>query len=502
MRFRSVQVTRCVLLLAIGACASVHGQSVAPPLTSFVNSPASNASVLQQRTGGAVQRMCTSLAAEGGLQLSGAKQDLFLRCNELVETARALQGLGNGTGRSLGYTDRAQLLAAIQQTSGEELAAQGVLSTQVSSGQFANIAGRLNALRLGSGAAAARGRLAQLEPATPTLALNSRRGVQLGAGAAADSETSGADAQRLGWFTESSYGFGDHDQTRNEDAFDFDSISVTTGTDYRFGSGIVGFALGFDRYTSDFDSASLVSGGDVEVEGLSGSLFGGVFGARWTLNGIATYGSLESELTRRVLYASANPACLDCGVNRALTGDPDGDYVALGLTVGYELSVAGWDVAPSLSASYRDVTIDGFEETDSLPGGGLAFRYDEQSIESTRSILAIAISRPISRSFGVLVPSLRAEWHHEFDAEPRAVRAKYVLEDSLLAGASAPRDFGCAISCFTLLTDRADEDFAIASIGVSATFARRLQAYLMYEALLGAANLSGNSIALGIRGQL
>jgi uncharacterized protein YhjY with autotransporter beta-barrel domain len=465
-------------IAAAGTCATAaHAQTAnqAGALSSFVNDARSAATDLQRQAGYAVQGMCGSLAAEGGLRLTGAKQDLFLRCNEMVETARVFQGIQAGTGRTLGYADRDQLLAAVQQVSGEELAAQGVMSTQVSSGQFSNIGGRLTALRMGSGRQ------------------------HLGGGASSDEVTS-ADASKLGWFVESSYGFGDHDQTVAEDAFDYDSMSVTTGSDYNFGSGVVGISFGYDRYQADFDHALFVSGGDVEVKGISGSLFAGYFAEGLTLSGIATYGSLESDVSRRVVYDSDNAACAGCGATRTMTGSPDGSYVALGLTVGYEWNLGGWDITPSVSGNYRDVDMDGYSETDPT-GGGLALRYDDQSIKSTRSIVGLNVSRPISRSFGVLVPSLRTEWHHEFEDDARAVRAKYVLEDSLAAGASAPKSFNCAISCFTMLTDSVDADFGVASIGLSAVFPRRLQVYVFYEALLGTSNVSGNSIAAGLRGQ-
>lgn len=476
----ATRTVACCAIAAAGACATAaQAQTLnqSGALSAFVNDARSNASDLQRQAGFAVQGMCTSLGAEGGLRLTGAKGDLYLRCNEMVETARVFQGIQAGTGRTLGYTEREQLLVAIQQVSGEELAAQGVMSKQVSSGQFSNIGGRLTALRMGS---------------------NRQR---LGGGASADDEASTTDRSPFGWFLESSYGFGDHDQTAAEDAFDYDSMSFTTGTDYNFGSGVVGVSVGYDRYQADFDTALFVTGGDVEVDGISGSLFAGYFGEGWTLSGIATYGSLESDVTRRVVYDSANAACSpSCGTLRSMTGSPDGSYVALGLTVGYEFNVAGWDITPSVSGNYRDVDIDGYDEIDRL-GGGLALRYDDQQIESTRSIVGVTFSRPISRSLGVLVPTLRAEWHHEFEDDVRAVRAKYVLEDSLLTGASSSRDFGCAISCFTMLTDQADADYGIASVGVSATFPRRVQVYVFYEALLGVANVTGNSIAAGLRGQ-
>lgn len=474
----ATRTVACCAIAAAGACATAaHAQTTSQngPLSIFVNDARSAASDLQRQAGYAVQGMCGALGAEGGTRLTGTKQDLFLRCNEMVETARVFQNLPAVTGRDLDYTDRSQLLAAVQQVSGEEVAAQGVMSTQVSAGQFSNIGGRLTALRMGS---------------------NRQR---LGGGASADDQAS-ADASRLGWFVESSYGFGDHDQTAAEDAFDYDATSVTTGTDYNFGSSVVGISFGYDRYQADFDQALFVSGGDVEVNGISGSLFAGYFAEGWTLSGIATYGSLESDVSRRVDYDNANAACTNCGAVRTMTGSPDGSYVALGLTVGYELSLGGWDLTPSVSASYRDVDIDGYTEAD-LAGGGLALRYDDQTIESTRSIVGVALSRPISRSFGVLLPSFRAEWHHEFEDDPRAVRAKYALEDQLLTGASSPGNFECAISCFTMLTNQADSDYAVASVGLSATFPRRVQFYVFYEALLGAANLNGNSIAAGLRGQ-
>jgi len=489
--------------------ATVHAQTQnqTGALSAFVNNPATAATGLQQQAGYAVQGMCTQLVAEGGLRLTGQKGDLFQRCNEMVETARMFEGIPPGTGRTLGYSDRSQLAAAVQQVSGEELSAQGKLSTQVATGQFTNIAGRLSALRFGGGSTAARGHVAMLGDPAPSSALAmldqpvsaGTSSLRPAPGAASDTEV----PNPWGWFIESSYGFGSHDQTANEDGFDFDSVSVTTGSDYNFGTGVVGFSVGYDDYKADFDTATLVTGGDVKVKGYSGSLFGGYFGSGWTMNGIATYGKLNSDVSRRVVYDSTNATCSpSCGAQRTMTGSPDGDYWALGATIGYEFHAGGWDILPSLSGSYRDVSIDGYDEHDTSTDGGLALRYDEQSIKSTRSILGIALSRPISRSFGVLVPSLRAEWHHEFEDSARTVRAKYVLEDSLTTAVrSSPNDFNCSISCFTMLSDTPDADYGIASLGITTTFAQRMQFYFVYEALIGASNLTGNSIAAGLRGQ-
>lgn len=479
--------------------------AMAQALNTFVDNPANGATDLQRGVGHAVQATCTELNRQGvlaggsngsALPTDSPQGDLWRRCNEMVGTATVLNNTGTPA-RHLGYTSSSQLLAALQQVSGEELAAQGSLSTQVSSGQFANIAGRLNALRLGGASAASRGRVAALDsqPQNRELYADNSSLPRLGAGAAADASAD----RRWGWFVESSYGFGDHDQTASEDAFDFDSVSVSTGTDYNFGSAVLGFAAGFDNYKADFDGATLVSGGDVEVKGTSGSLFGAYFGTNWSVNGIATYGSLDSDVTRRAQYDSFNSGCSPvCGASRELQGSPDGSYVALGATLSMDFEAGGWDITPSFSGSYRDVDIDSYHETDQFANGGLALAYDEQKIESVRSIVGLAVSKPISKAFGVLTPNARVEWHHEFEDDARVLRAKYQVETDL--GLSAQNDFSCAISCFAFSTDPVDSDFAVAGVGLSATFAQRLQAYLYYEALLGVENLSSNSLALGIRG--
>jgi outer membrane lipase/esterase len=503
----------CLALVGFAIATTVQAQSTAPPtpgpLTDFVNDPLTGATSLQQQAGFAVQGMCAQLGARGGAGLpeNGGQRDLYLRCNEQVETARQLLGRQLVQNRSLGYTQRTDLLAAIQQVSGEELAAQGSLSTQVSAGQFANIGGRLSALRFGGAAVAARGRVAALGPASNASGVGQSNasladaGRSFGGGASADPQGSQV-RDPWGWFVESSYGFGDRDEAENEDPFDFDSYSVTTGTDYNFGNGVLGFAVGYDDYKADFNNGLLVSGGDVQVKGVSGSVFGAWFGGGgWSLNGIGTYGKLESDLTRNAFYASnnqgCNPACL--GANRSFTGSPDGSYAAVGATLGYDFQAGGWQISPSLSGSYRKVEIDGFDETDGAPNGGLALRYQDQSIKSTRSILGLALGRPISRTWGVLTPNFRAEWHHEFEDDPRTLRAKYVVEDQLQT--SDAHDFNCRVSCFTFLTEQVEADYAIAGVGLSAVFSQRVQMYLYYEALLGVSDLTSNSLALGIRGQ-
>jgi outer membrane lipase/esterase len=499
-RFLGIAVISAAALMATTA-----GAQQVQNLSTFVNDPDNGATSLQRATANAVQDMCGTLASLGGLELENPQQlDLFKRCNELVATAQEIQG-GQRVGRTLGLAPD-ELLAAVQQISGEELHSQSTLSTRVTNGQFSNIAGRLNTLRLGGFSAAGGGRVAYVDPYDnrdlnrPGFADFAMFSGDRARGGGASADISGS---RVGWFLDGSFNTGDRDQTANEDAFDFDATSITLGIDYLFDSGVIGISAGLDNYEADFDNTLLVAGGKVEVDGTTGSLFGAWYPGAFYVDGILSFGDLDSDVSRRVVYDSNNPDPLcDCpGENRTLTGDTGGDFIAAGVTVGYDLTRGNWDISTTLSLSYRDVDIDGYDERDSEPNGGLALRFASHSIESFRSILGFAFTRNISRSFGVLSPQLRVEWHHEFEDDPITLDAKYVVEDTILGGAPANDFTAACISCFRFSTDEVDTDFALVGIGMSAVFTRRLQVYGAYDALLGLDNLTSNTFSLGIRGQ-
>ena len=482
---------------------------------------------LQQAAGNAVLNMCAFFKTNYGLvglsELSAAQQDLYGQCHSLkVASATATTAAG-----------ATPLLGALQQVSGNEVSTQGALTTRVVAGQFANISGRLNALRLGGLAAIGHGGVTasnddsgaddtpdavvaldpppqQLGALLDTAFLPDRaqpltQASDAGAGyanASAGSDASHGPESPWGWFTEGSYSSGHHDPTVNEDPYHFHVASVTVGLDYNFGNAVLGGSIGYDDYDADFRAlGELVSGGSAQVQGTSGSLYGAWFGQNWTFNGIATYGRLSSDLSRVVSYTIPNPSggpfcaplpATTCAVNQTFKGSPDGKYNALGATAGYDVTAAGWNLTPSLSLSYRRADIDGFAETagGSGPGAGLALAYNDQAVESLRTITAADLSRPFSRSFGIVTPILRVEWDHEFRNNPREIQARYAADPS-----------PTCVSCFDIASDPAPSDYGIAGAGISVLLAHRWQAYAYFEDLFAAAHYSSDSIAIGIRGQ-
>ena len=354
------------LIRSMAALVALYGLLPVTANSQQLNIVLPGESPLQQTVGAAVLNMCLTLdalatPAATETPLTSQQHDLHDQCHAIV-----LGALSTPAGSS-----SPAVLGAIQQVSGNQVSAQGALATRVVGGQFANISGRINALRLGVSSSIGQGRVAGLDDSTPgsrgSLAfggpqrfyldhsvldasargdgfapdiaspsrggqgqagLNNAAFVPNGAllrarsdsGAASEgSADAGSGAAPLpgptspwGLFVQGSYNSGRHDATLNEDPFDFHAASVTAGIDYNFGSAVLGASVGYDDYDASFGSVgTLVNGGSARVEGTSGSLYGAWFGQHWLLNGIATYGRLTTNVTRNVQYSVTYDKTLD-----------------------------------------------------------------------------------------------------------------------------------------------------------------------------------------------
>jgi uncharacterized protein YhjY with autotransporter beta-barrel domain len=527
-------IKSAVLLLAL--LASLPGPAAAQGLK--LNLP--GATPLQQLVGNAVINMCAgALLPLEGKYSSPQEADLTTQCTAIV--------VASGGPTSAVTATQPALLGAVQQVSGNQISTQGALALRVGAGQFANISGRLDTLRLGgnlslsqnlaafqdsapSGPAALMAGTPQtfsfaVDPSVQAGSVAPYTAQPLSGGAAdgmmyisyfadadsplrtlrSDSSAGGGAAgsgsvaapipNPWGLYVQGSYNSGHHDLTNNEDPFDFHAASVTAGLDYNFGTGVLGASVGYDDYDAGLRTAGLlVSGGSAQVQATSGSLYGAWFGQNWTFNGIATYGGLTTNLTRVVKYnlteICSPPTCTS--VNRTLTGSPDGRSFAIGATAGYQAHADSWDIVPSLSVNYRRVTVDSFTENDPDPNDGLALSFADQTVESLRSVVAVDLSRPLSVSFGVVTPIVRVEWDHEFKNGVRTIDAHYAFD---------PTANTTCLSCFALPTDAPVANYGIAAVGLSVTLARRVQAFVYDEALFGYNDYHSNAVTLGLRGQ-
>lgn len=457
--FRRLSLVVCLgLLSALGNGA--FAQEIPPPQSDLGALPGLTES--QAITGRAIQEVWARLF---GLreQLDEAQQDMFDRCRELVQTGNFFQGVGPTAFRVEDIDTTEELAAAIQEVSQVELISQKTGAIESASGQFTNIAARLQAVRLGVIGVTLAG-------FTPTSYSSAGRtassALPQGGGASAD----GARFSRLGGFVNGSFVTGDRDDTDREEAFDFDSGGVTAGMDYRFTDNLVaGLAVGYASTDVDLED----SGGDSEIDSYSISTYATYYVDAFYVNAIASVAWSDYDNSRRILYPS---------VTRTATSETDGRQYAFALGAGYDVMFSNWRVTPLARLQYVNADLDEFEETNGL---GLDLTIGDQRIESLLSTVGATASYALSTPVGVFSPQLRAEWQHEFQNDSRDIKAIYTNDPNQIP--------------WRIPTDDPDRDYFTLGVGVAGTFQRGISAFVDYQTIVGLDETTAHLVNVGVR---
>jgi uncharacterized protein YhjY with autotransporter beta-barrel domain len=440
--------------------------------------------------------------------LTGASQDLKLRCNEIVR---------NGGQNSL---------TPLDQVSSDKIPTQGTTQVEASRVQIANVGTRLVDLRRGVTGISVEGlafningktlpgsMLASLLPGndgrdvtnadTPTMfpkleaspGLKSSRGTVL-ANLLAQSRSDGTGSSgnpssfgKLGVFANGTFTWGDKNTTSREAGFDFDTFGMTAGVDYRFTENfILGAAFGFASTDADIDS----SGGSSDINQYSGSIYGTYYLERLYVDGIVTIGWNTFDSKRNFVYSipdrSRTPIPMGVTqVNQTAKGDTDGTSYSIGFGSGYEFQSGGFTFGPTFHLNYFKIDIDGFSESidNTNPGFGWALAFRGQTIESLTTALGGQATYALSTQVAVFVPQLLFEWVHEYLNNSRLIAANFVNDPFL-----APLNYRA---------DSPDRDFFNLGFGLSAVFQGGKSAFMYYQTALALEDVTKHDIVLGVR---
>ncbi|MGR9053929.1 MAG: autotransporter outer membrane beta-barrel domain-containing protein, partial [Gammaproteobacteria bacterium] len=132
---------------------------------------------------------------------------------------------------------------------------------------------------------------------------------------------------------------------------------------------------------------------------------------------------------------------------------------------------------------YIHAVIDGYTETG---GSGWALTISDQSDQSANTVMGGQISKNMSMSWGILTPSVHAEWQHQFKDNSRGILARF-------AGATAGTGF------FRVITESPDRNYFNAGASLAATFQQGISAFLRYEGRFDQDNISNHAFELGMR---
>lgn len=448
-------VNRVLVTDATGASTSVTVEAnvnAADPLSGRPDLTPNQRSVAE-----AIETVCPRLA--GMAHRNADQEDLFTQCSAM---------LGNASAAGIPNT--------LEQITNDKANAAKSAGMETGTQQLTNVGARLAALRSGSkgfdisalsinmdGSNVSGNRLAAL--LVPGLS---------GGGASADQ---GDVFGRWGFFLNGTVNLGNRDTTRNEKGFDYDSVGVTAGADYRFSSSFVaGAAFGYGVNNVDYDA----NGGGLDTatwhlaayatKSLSDNFY---------VEGVIEYGWNDYDSTRNLSY-QITPG-LDPVARRA-KADYGGSQFGASLGAGYDLSQGAFSYGVYGRVGYLDVRVDDIREQNA---GGLNLVIDGFDATSVTSVLGARISRAFTTSRAVLVPQARFEWEHEYDDDASTISARFAADPTA--------------TNFAIATDDPDRDYFRLGIGLSAVFPHGVSSFVNYNALLDKRDWTDHMIDAGVR---
>jgi uncharacterized protein YhjY with autotransporter beta-barrel domain len=440
---------------------------------------------LQQPTASAVNTVCVKFGARSALNPSDTtlqpnsngsqEQRLYYSCRAMVQTANQINpvpGTSPPIGASLNITND-QLRTGVQAVSPVQMNAQKQMSTEASKMNL--LGGRLLDLRGG-----ARGFVVARDDngTQQTVAGSQARTLDGATGGAAAADDLGGG--KWGGFFNVGYAWGNVDQTSLQDGYDYSSVNLLVGADYRVSDAFVlGGAISYSNTKSNYDQSL----GNVKADTTGVALYGTYYVDRWYVDGFAAYGHVNYDSTRNIYIPSnstTNPP-----INASATASPKGDQWSFSIGAGRNYDWESAIVTPFARLGYIYVKNEAFSENEPINGLGLA--VSQRSIQSLQSALGAKVSGNVNTSSGVFGPYFSAQWMHEFLGGSTSIVSKYV---------SDPFN-----TIFTIPTAGPTRDYAVLSLGSSATFPNNFSGFLQFSAAVGLQNESNYGVTLGLRKQ-
>lgn len=409
----------------------------------------------------AMDTLCPRLQARAQT-LAGDQLDLLRRCNAITFGSTALEQA-----------------RALDQIAPEELNATRTQTLNLSRSQLINVADRLVALRKGAKGLSLVGLNLNTQDAyIPAEQVAKSLLHVFGGGASADEARESLFDDRLGLWLRGNYSFGEKSESQADHGFDADQWAVLSGIDYRVTpTSVVGLSLGYGRSQADFNP---IGAGELATSAMTAALYTTMYSKK------GFYVDAIASLLRAGYDSVRNLDFTEGGVPVDLTarGNTNGDTVGLAVTIGYDVNVRAFTIAPSIGYNYLSSTIDGFREAGAA---GLDLRFENQTYVSGTANAGLRVAYAWKTGVGVIIPQVRGEYIREFLDERETLGVRF---------ANDPFD---DTPLMIVKTDVPDRSYWRLSGGLSAQFAHGISGFIEYQKLDSLRYFDYADIALGLR---
>ncbi|MBW2187415.1 MAG: autotransporter outer membrane beta-barrel domain-containing protein, partial [Deltaproteobacteria bacterium] len=182
----------------------------------------------------------------------------------------------------------------------------------------------------------------------------------------------------------------------------------------------------------------------------SGSVYAGHLYGSWSpqshdafyLQSILGLGVTNSKTDRDIPF-----------LNRTATSDHDANYYSAFVGGGYKQQTGNWTLKPRAGFEYINLNEDSFSEHGAQAAALAIHSKDSEALVSS---LGFEISHSCDLSNGLLVPSFRADWFHNFSAQGENTTATLQSGESFrVEGRKASKDsLELAVGLTVLVSDK------------------------------------------------
>ena len=274
----------------------------------------------------------------------------------------------------------------------------------------------------------------------------------------------------LGFWSNIDSSFGSRSNSFSQPGFDFDNHNFVFGADYRLKDNwVAGGSFSYRNNNANFAAGR----GDTTNDSYTGTLYTSYnITDAAHVDATASYGGFAYDTSRNINVG---------GQSSIAKASTNGGQYAFSWGGGYDFTYQALTVAPYARGEYMNLDIDGYSESGSL----YAVRFGNQNIESLTSTVGIQTAYALSFPWGVLIPQLRGEWHHQFMDGQRQIQAGFIADPT---GQS-----------FVMTSDGPTRDYYTFGAEVSSVLPGGISAFLAYETLQSYTSINSNRLMLGGR---
>jgi outer membrane autotransporter protein len=265
--------------------------------------------------------------------------------------------------------------------------------------------------------------------------------------------------------------FGHLNGDGNASGGNFTIGGTSGGFDYRLSPEmLVGLAVGYSHDSADVGGP----GASGNVDAIQLACYGGYVNGLWHLDGIFSYGFLQTDTKRFINVGS---------IHQEADGSYDGGVLSLSTEGGYVFGTGPVTIEPTLGLNYARVSQDGFNETGHASDGhNYGLNVHSVEMNSLRTVLGVRLAAQFGEKDDVqFIPELRAGWEHEFLDQTADVNARFVggSGDFIVRGVELGADSG------------------VVGAGLTVSFNKAIQAFVNFDARMNE-RISSHTISGGL----